>query len=62
MCLDNYVTCEQCEQFRSQIYKQDSEQNIILTRLNTQVDIQTKLSWAILSVLLAQLVSNIIMQ
>lgn len=62
MRLDNYVTCEQCEQLRSQIYKQDSEQNIILTRLNTQVDIQTKLSWAILSVLLAQLVSNIVMQ
>lgn len=50
--MDEYVTCEQCEKLRKEIYEVNQNQSITLAELQTRTGLIEKIMFAILGTLI----------
>lgn len=50
---NDYVTCEQCQEYRDRLVLEDQEQNLTLTKLDTEMSFVEKIMWSILGVLIS---------
>lgn len=57
--MPEYVTCEQCAEFRGAISDADHERDLEITKLDTEVAIFKKLMYSILGVLISGFVGVI---
>lgn len=58
MC-DKYVTCEECYEHRNEINERNNKQDLILTKLDTEVGMVKKIMYSILGVLISGFVGTI---
>ena len=58
MC-DKYVTCEECYEYRTEINERNNKQDLILTKLDTEVGMVKKIMYSILGVLISGFVGTI---
>ena len=50
---NDYVTCEQCQEYRDKLLIADQEQNLTLIKLDTEMSFVKKIMWSILGVLIS---------
>lgn len=55
----HYVTCDECQSYRAAIDKEEQEQALKMTRMDTELGIFKKLAWSILGVLVSGFVGTI---
>ena len=58
MC-DKYITCEECYEHRTEINERNNKQDLILTKLDTEVGMVKKIMYSILGVLISGFVCTI---
>lgn len=49
----HYVTCEECQSYRTAINEEEQQQALKMTRMDTELAIFKKLAWSILGVLVS---------
>lgn len=52
MRMGDYITCEQCEAYRKEIYDVNQDQNLTLAELKTRTGLIEKIMFAILGTLI----------